>query len=202
VPARRWEPHKSRRHPTVAASPRSGDPSHPARRPACAVSPKRSPRIAEIPRMPATRSPWDDGGERVFQLKEARHPPSPQPGRRCRVAAVEGRAAPAAPDRLFLGRNAAAPHLDPLPGRGEAVPGPQGMSGLRVKPRSGHCGIMVGTSVTARLLPNRGEGAAKRRMRGTRRQPRQTDSSLAATRPPLTLILSPVGERRCLGLWG
>ena len=47
-----------------------------------------------------------------------------------------------------------------------------------------------------------GEGAAKRRMRGTRRQPRQTDSSLAATRPPLTLILSPVGERRCLGLRG
>jgi hypothetical protein len=71
----------SHRHPTVAAKPRSGGPYPPGpsfclRRLAQAIN-----RKAEVPRMPAARSPWDDwvwgcGGEE----RACRHPVLPLDG--------------------------------------------------------------------------------------------------------------------------
>ncbi len=57
----------SHRHPTVAAKPRSGGPQPPCRSSCLRQRARMTTRRAEVPRMPAARSPWDDGvlGARV-----------------------------------------------------------------------------------------------------------------------------------------
>jgi hypothetical protein len=70
----------SHRHPTVAAKPRSGGP-HPPCRSFCLRRLARAiNRKAEVPRMSAARSPWDDGGQGRGREMAGRHPVLPLDG--------------------------------------------------------------------------------------------------------------------------